>query len=111
VSPNTIGGRRMASEAIRPTVVEFLDLMLRDRERNLRFAEVTIPAASRYVGKLLRELPTHHETNTLIVARRPPNQPLEYNPKLDAVIEADTVVVVLGKADDVVKLRELVERA
>lgn len=98
----------MASELIRPTVVEFLDLMLRDRERNLRFAEVTFPADSKYVGRPLKELPTHYETNTLVVAMRAPAGMLLYNPPPDATVEAGTVVVVLGRTDDVVKLRDLV---
>jgi voltage-gated potassium channel len=108
VSPNTIGGRRMASELIRPTVVEFLDQMLRDKERNLRFAEVTIPSDSRFVGRALKELPTRHETNTLVVAMRTVAGQLQYNPPGEAKIEAGIVIVVLGQADDVVKLRELV---
>jgi voltage-gated potassium channel len=34
VSTTSIGVLRMASEMVRPTVVSFLDTMLRDRERN-----------------------------------------------------------------------------
>src|SRR5438309_1520590 len=41
VSPNTIGGIRMASEMIRPSVVQFIDLMLRDKEQKLRIEEAT----------------------------------------------------------------------
>ena len=44
VSPPHIGGLRLASELIRPTVVNFLDTMLRDEDRNLRIDEVIIPA-------------------------------------------------------------------
>ena len=36
VSPNLIGGLRMASEMIRPAVVSFLDKMLRDKHESLR---------------------------------------------------------------------------
>ena len=40
VNPAFIGGVRMVSEMIRPQVVEFLDLMLRDKDKNLRIEEV-----------------------------------------------------------------------
>lgn len=40
VSPQHIGGLRLASELVRPTVVTFLDTMLRDRELNLRIDEI-----------------------------------------------------------------------
>lgn len=43
VSPSRIGGLRMASELVRPTVVTFLDTMLRDKSQSLRVEEVTIP--------------------------------------------------------------------
>src|SRR4030043_908108 len=40
VSPCAIGGLRMASEMVRPTVVSFLDIMLRDTGMNLRVEEL-----------------------------------------------------------------------
>jgi voltage-gated potassium channel len=43
ISPHLIGGMRMASEMIRPAVVSFLDIMLRDSGKNLRIEEVTAP--------------------------------------------------------------------
>ena len=51
VSPGYISGMRMAAEMIRPTVVDFLDKMLRDRDVNLRVEEVGIPSC--LVGKTL----------------------------------------------------------
>ena len=54
VSPGYIGGLRMASEMIRPTVVSFLDIMLRDRDSNLRVEEVAVPDS--LAGKTISEL-------------------------------------------------------
>ena len=51
VSPTYIGGLRLASELIRPTVVNFLDVMLRDRDANLRIDEITIPESSPACGQ------------------------------------------------------------
>ena len=34
VSPNMIGGRRMASEIVRPTVIQFIDQMLHDDRKS-----------------------------------------------------------------------------
>src|SRR5690606_4445265 len=50
ISPTQIGGMRLASEAIRPMVTEFLDLMLRDPKKNLRIEEVLIPPTSTLVN-------------------------------------------------------------
>jgi voltage-gated potassium channel len=43
VSPSFIGGMRMASEMVRPTVTSFLDIMLRDYDKNLRVEEIRVP--------------------------------------------------------------------
>ncbi len=62
VSPTFIGGLRMASEMVRPTVVTFLDIMLRDKQKNLRIEEMEIPKelAGKSVSAL--ELKTHPHT-------------------------------------------------
>ena len=47
ILPDQIGGLRMISEILRPTAVSFLDLMLRDRERNVRVEAARIGACTR----------------------------------------------------------------
>ncbi len=111
VSPNSIGGRRLASEMIRPTVVEFLDVMLRDKERNLRFEEVTIPDGSHVIGKPLRDIALRQETNALVVGYRSSDRVLRYNPSADLVLEAGTVLVLLIQADDLSRLRAFLARS
>jgi voltage-gated potassium channel len=56
VSPQHIGGLRLASELVRPTVVTFLDQMLRDRETNLRIDEVSIDEGAPAVGMTVGEV-------------------------------------------------------
>ena len=50
VSPNFIGGMRMASEMLRPTVVRFLDEMLHE-EQTTRIEEVKVSPGSIMVGR------------------------------------------------------------
>jgi len=42
ISPSYIGGLRIVSEMVRPTVVSFLDTMMRDKEKNLRIEEISL---------------------------------------------------------------------
>lgn len=110
VSPNTIGGMRMVSELIRPTVVEFLDKMLRDRERNLRIEEVPVPPGSPLVGQPLRDAPIRRITQLLVIAAwEPETDRYTYNPGPDYVLTAGVVLIVLGTVDDVIKLRTFFE--
>jgi len=107
VSPNMIGGRRLASELVRPTVVEFVDQMLRDHEDVLRLEEVVIPEGSWFVGKSLREVPIRAETKLLVVALRV-DRKFIYNPEPSTELEVGSVLVVLGASVNVGRLRELV---
>ncbi|MBN1770773.1 MAG: potassium channel protein [Deltaproteobacteria bacterium] len=110
VSPNAIGGMRMVSELIRPTVVEFLDKMLRDRERNLRIEEVPVPPSSPLVGQPLRHAPIRRITQLLVIAAwEPEPDRYTYNPGPDYVLTAGVVLIVLGEVDDVIKLRAFFE--
>jgi voltage-gated potassium channel len=107
VNPTMIGGRRMASELIRPEVTEFLDIMLRDKDKNLRLEEVPIPTGSPFAGQPLRDAPIRKETKVLVVAVRDSARAFVYNPDPEFVLEAGSTLIVLGNADGVVKLRQL----
>jgi voltage-gated potassium channel len=107
VSPTMIGGRRMASELIRPEVTEFLDQMFRDKDKNLRLEEVPIPIGSPFVGQPLRDAPIRKETKVLVVAVRDSARAFVYNPDPEFVLEAGSTLIVLGNADGVVKLRQM----
>jgi voltage-gated potassium channel len=107
VSPTQIGGRRMASELIRPDVNEFLDQMLRDKDKNLRIDEVLIEAGASFVGKPLRDTPIRKETSLLVVAVRGADRSFTYNPDPDFLLVAGSSLIVMGDAANVTRLREL----
>jgi len=107
VNPTMIGARRLASELIRPEVNEFLDQMLRDKDRNLRLEEVCIAPGSSFVGMTLKDTPIRRETRALVVAVRGSDRRFVYNPDPDHVIDEGTTLIVLGEADSIVKLRQL----
>ncbi len=106
VSPNMIGGRRLASEIVRPTVVEFIDQMLHHKQE-LKLEEVVIPSGSSFIGKTLREVPIRSETNLLVIAMRV-ERAFTYNPEPSTKLENGSVLVVLGERTNVERLRALV---
>lgn len=108
VSPQQIGGRRMASEVIRPEVNEFLDEMFRDKDKALRLEEVTIPDESPLAGKTLKDTPIRQKTKLLVVAVRTRERLLLYNPDPEQVLDAGATLIVMGAAESVVVLRKLV---
>jgi len=100
VSPNFIGGLRMASELIRPTVVTFLDTMLRDRDLNLRVDEMRIPEGSPALGLPLNGLGLEKVPGALLLAIRDAGGQWAYNPPRSRTVAADMVLIFLGSPED-----------
>lgn len=46
----------MAAMVLRPTVVSFLDVIMRDEEITFRMEEIIVPEGSAFHGKPLKEL-------------------------------------------------------
>ena len=108
VSPSQIGGMRMVSEMIRPAVVEFLDLMLRDPEKNLRIEEVAIPEGSSLIGARLRDTAIRERTRAMVIAVKKPGDPPDYtyNPGPDLVLERGMILIVLAESAEMNTLRD-----
>ena len=93
VSPGYITGMRMASEMIRPTVVNFLDRMLRGRDENLRVEEVGMPRS--LVGKALSALNLKKYPRTLLLAVKK-GEEWVYNPsRSNYVIEPENKLIIM----------------
>lgn len=107
VSPNYIGGVRMVSEMLRPTVVRFLDEMLRDKRATYRIDEVTITAGSPLVGQTLRAASIRERFGMSVLAVKPAGAaaPWQYNPSAEDALAAGMTVVVLGSTQQVSALR------
>jgi voltage-gated potassium channel len=68
VMPNSIGGLRIASQIIRPKVVRYLDLMMRDRDCVVRIEDITLSEKSFLVGKQVRDINFPDFTQLLVLA-------------------------------------------
>jgi len=115
VSPNQIGGLRIASEVLRPNVVSFLDLMLKDISRTLRIEEIEIPENSGWVGKRLGELNFSGNYNLLPLAIKDAyhngqQHGFWVNPPENVSCHAGLVVIVLGEIKDIHEARQHASR-
>lgn len=108
VSSNLIGGLRMASEMVRPTVVSFLDAMLRDKEKSLRVEEVNIPAGSPLAGKTVADSGVWQIASALLLAVKKADGDWEYNPKDDFLLSEGMDLIIMGGADDKKRVEEFV---
>lgn len=96
VSPNMIGGMRIASELLRPQVVGFLDRMLRSKtDAGVRVEEFLVPPASPFIGKSLLEL--HRQIGILVISTcDSQKQDYQYNPSPSQPITAGTTLIYIA---------------
>lgn len=92
IPPRFIGGLRMVSEMIRPTVVSFLDIMLRDKDKNLRVEEVVLK--DDWIGSHLKDLNLARYRNTLLLALKDEDGWI-FNPAPEQTLKKDEVLIVM----------------
>jgi voltage-gated potassium channel len=68
VSPQIIGGRRMASMALQPSVCDFLDTIMQTEETEIKLAEIEIQPKSRIDGITIRESGKKYGIEALIIS-------------------------------------------
>lgn len=108
VSPNQIGGLRMASEILRPHVVSFLDRMLRSKQPAMRFAEVEVGEGSALDGQTLAGSRIYERTGLLVVAALPRGASEHlYNLPGTYRIERGSVLIVIGDLEAVRRLERM----
>lgn len=111
VSPTFIGGMRLVSEMVRPTVVSFLDIMLRDRDKNLRVEEVPIGAGATAVGTRIGDINFRKISNALLLACKVDDGKWVYNPPLEMELMPGYTLIVMGSPEDVAVLRAALNTA
>jgi voltage-gated potassium channel len=101
VSPTRIGGMRIASEMLRPAVVNFLDVMLRRDDLALRIEELPVPAGM--AGRHLAELELHQFRKLLLLAIRSGGS-WTYNPPRDHRMQDGDTLIFMGSPEERVEL-------
>jgi len=103
VSPNYIGGLRMASEMLRPAVTAFLDAMLLDKDKTFRFEQIDI--TKNQEGKKIGELRLNEFKDSLLIGLKSNNE-LVFKPADEYVIKAGDSLVIMTTPNDRIKIEE-----
>ncbi len=109
VLPTLIGGMRMASEMIRPSVVTFLDKMLRSKDKTLRVEGVSIDKGASAIGRKLEDLDINEHGGMVVCSIQIPNSDnFIYAPPGKTILEEGMVLVVVGDVNNLPKVEALV---
>ena len=108
ISPYHIGAAHMVQTALRPAVVDFVQLATSSGHLELSMEQVQVPAPSALVGKSLVESGIRQKFGVIIVAIKRADGAMEFNPPSEAVIRGGDELVVLGGAESVKALEEMI---
>jgi voltage-gated potassium channel len=106
ISPSMIGAMRLASELIRPGVVSFLDLMLRNHSGTVRVDEIAVAEGSSWIGKKLKDLDLRRRYDLLPLAVRKPGGDMKFNPSDETLLRSGDVLVIMGDVANAWKARD-----
>jgi voltage-gated potassium channel len=104
VSPYRIAGQRLASMAMRPSAVEFVDTILSAEDDRLMLEDFHLGAESRWIGQTLGQLTPDH-TGLIVLAVKHDGRML-FRPPQTTVLGAHDAVVVAGPADAIRAIEE-----
>ncbi|UOO38501.1 potassium channel protein [Oscillospiraceae bacterium CM] len=109
ISPNEIGGQRIAAAMIRPSVTSFLDVMTRTGDVMLDIEEVIITPQSSIAGKNLSEAKIPEQTGLIVLALKKKDESnVKINPRANEVLGAGDSIIVIGTSDQVDRLEAIV---
>ncbi|MCA1688574.1 MAG: potassium channel protein, partial [Actinobacteria bacterium] len=108
LSPYAVGGRRLASLATQPLVVDFLDIVTRGEEGiEFRLEEFRVPEDSFIADHTIGELQIGERTGAMILAVRSEAGKFDTTPSADDRIRAGDTIIILGTREQVRRLEQL----
>ncbi len=107
VEPYLIGGQKMAHTIIKPTVTEFIELMVHDRDIGLEIEELLVVEGSRLKGVTLENSGIRKETDVIIVAIKKKGGEMTFNPSSQTRIETGDTLIALGYDSDLKRLASI----
>lgn len=107
ISPYTVGGMRMAMAALRPAIVDFIEITTRRQSLELRMEELFVRDASPILDKSLEESKIRKQYGLIIVAIKKASGQMIFNPDASYVIEKGDKLITLGEDVNLIKFSEV----
>jgi voltage-gated potassium channel len=101
VSPFKLSGLKIAQGLIRPTLVDFMDLIIRRKEIALFIEEFAVTKDSCLTDRTLMECDIRKTSNVIVVAVKKPGKDIVFNPSPGIKLETGDIILVLGDEKEV----------
>ncbi len=106
VSPYRIAGIRILQAALRPTVLEFMELVTHRAYLPLQLEEIRVTRSSPVVNRTLAEADVRNHYGVIVIAIKRANGEMVFNPGPQEVIREGDILVVMGREEDLRRFEE-----
>ena len=108
IMPDKLGGAHMALMLVTPDVIEFVDKLTIEGDTTANLEEISVnELPTEYLGKTILDLDLRKKTGCTVVGYRSPAKEYTINPDVSVKLISDSSLVVLGRPQQINKLREL----
>ena len=106
VLPYMLGGRRMVQAIIRPTVSDFLESAVHDRNFELDIEEIAAGEDSPLIERTLVDSGIRQEMDIIIIGIKQKDDTMIFNPSSQTKINRGDTLIAMGTNKDLEKLRK-----
>lgn len=108
IMPDKLGGDHMASLVATPDVIEFVDRLTIEGETTANLEEIAVDdLPKKYINKTILDLDLRRETGCTVIGVRNLDRDYIINPEAETKLIKGSSLIVLGRPEQIVKLREL----
>lgn len=106
VNPLRTSAYRIAQAALKPNVLEFVDLVSGRSQIPLFVEEFTVKKNSPILNKTIKEADVRKKTNVIIISIKKKRKAPFFNPSPDIVIEEGDILIAMGSKEDLDVFKE-----
>ncbi len=108
IMPDKLGGAHMAMLVVTPDVIEFVDRLTIEGDTTANLEEIAVnDLPTSYIGKTILDLDLRRKSGCTVIGYKSPEQEYVINPDASLTLTADANLIVLGRPEQIQKLREL----
>lgn len=107
ISPHTLGGTRMALAALRPHLVDFMQVATSVEGVDIRIEELEVKEGSSISGSTLKECEIKLRVGVIVLGIHKKTGQMLFTPPSDSKMEPGDTLIAIGKREDLEKLEKL----
>lgn len=108
IMPDKLGGEHMASLVVTPDVIEFVGRLTVEGEKTANLEEISVnDLPEKYLNKTILDLDLRKKTGCTVIGFKQADNNYIINPEASMELVKDSHLIVLGRPEQISKLREI----